>query len=133
MFKMKCEQVKDKLQAFLDKETSAEVTEAISTHLLTCNVCQNELRSLQKIDNFILSFEDEEVPPELTERLLDIPNSIPKITHFNPFRKMSIAASILLAFILGAWISSQTLQNSYNTDTLLTSDNNLYTYFEGGY
>lgn len=133
MFKMKCEKVKDRLQAFIDKETSPEVTKEIRTHLLDCISCQNELRNLQKVDKFILSYQEEDVPKALTEKLLNIPYSDKKISHFSPFKKMSVAASILIAFILGAWVSSQTLQNRNSTDSLLPSDNNLYAYFEGGY
>ncbi len=130
---MKCEKVQERLQAFLDNETSSEVTEEIRNHLLECTSCQNELRILQETDEFLLAFQEEEVPEVLTKKLLSIPDSETKISYFSPFKKMSIAASILLSFILGAWISSQTLQNRNDTDSLLSSDNNLYAYFEGGY
>jgi len=130
---MKCEKVKERLQAFIDNETSSEVTEEIRNHLTSCISCQNELRELQKIDTFLLAFHDEEVPEELSIKLLNIPQSEPKISYFGSFKKVSIAASILLSFILGAWISSQTIQNRTSSDSLLSSDNNLYAYFEGNY
>jgi hypothetical protein len=59
---MNCQEVRDKLSAYLDNELDAHEKECLAGHLAKCTACQEEMEDLQKIVEQLSSLE-EMIPP----------------------------------------------------------------------
>ncbi|MCF7857759.1 MAG: hypothetical protein K9N07_00335 [Candidatus Cloacimonetes bacterium] len=119
-----------KLNAYIAGELSESKHNNVQKHISRCHLCQNEIRNLLQVDDFLDQYTEEEVPAGFNERMLKSVSS----TKVNPLiRKIidfSIAASIVLAFTAGVVLSNDLYtENSDNNFTL--GENSLYSYFEG--
>ncbi len=129
--KLNCK-FKVKINAYLDNELSEAEFIRVQDHLLTCSICQAEVRELNKVTDLMQNYQDEEVPDYLTNRILTAVSSISE-TRFvkkNKFIKYVAAASIAASFIFGLLFSSLTFQN--NSDSLSEyslGQESLYSYY----
>ena len=62
---MCCERVRAHLSAHLDGELPPELTAKIVDHLLTCDTCVAEMRSLARIVALLRSLPEQETPANL--------------------------------------------------------------------
>ncbi len=121
-----------KLNAYIAGELSEMEYNKVREHIRSCHLCQNEIRILQQVDNFLFQYTEEEVPAGLKEKIL---NSVSK-SHSNPFMRkvvsFSIAASVLISFMAGIVLSNGLYAENTESDITIGEDS-LYSYFEGDY
>lgn len=121
-----------KLNAYIAEELNKEEHKLVRMHISECHLCQNEIRALQQLDNFLSQYSEEEVPAGLNEKIL---NSV-STNSTNPFiRKVisfSIAATVLISFMAGVVLSNGLYAE--NTETNITfGEETLFSYIEGEY
>lgn len=123
-----------KLNAFIDRELSKKDFEEIKEHLKNCRFCQNEIRELNSINQFLSSYNNNEVPEYLNQRILASVReiSLEKNRGFleKYVLKFSIAASVLLSLYSGILLSDIAFSAQQNSD-LEFGQETLYSYFEG--
>jgi predicted anti-sigma-YlaC factor YlaD len=66
---MKCSQIKRKLTAFLDGETSEEESQLISEHVKSCEHCRKELEELSQVSDVLNTMDEVRVSPFFITRL----------------------------------------------------------------
>ena len=131
--KNKCGYIQ-KINAYIDGELSKKDFEEIKEHLKNCRFCQNEIRKLNSINQFLSSYKNNEVPEYLNQRILasvrDI--SLEKNRGFlgKYVFKFSIAASVLFSFYSGILLSDIAFSSQQNSE-LEFGQETLYSYFEG--
>ncbi len=108
---MECAKIKRLLSGYLDKVLDAQTTSVVEKHLLTCDVCRQELASLQSLVNELRGLDPVVPPADFVEKLhshitlgseykglwrkLFVPFQI-KI----PFQFAAVAAMAVLVFLL---------------------------------
>ncbi|MCK5050137.1 MAG: zf-HC2 domain-containing protein [Candidatus Cloacimonetes bacterium] len=121
-----------KLNAYIAGELSEMEHNKVREHISSCHLCQNEIRNLQQVDNFLFQYTEEDVPAGLNEKIL---NSVSNY-RTNPFMKnvvsFSIAASVLISFVAGIMLSSGLYAETKDSNITIGEDS-LYSYFEGDY
>ncbi len=130
---MSCDEIKNKLSAFMDNELSKDDLQKVQKHLLNCSKCQSELRLLQKMEKFYIEENHEfEVSEEVNQRIMKEVIEISKrVTFFKKISTFSIAASTIAAILLGAFVANFSFTE---TETNFDSEFNyvtLYSYVEG--
>ncbi len=124
---MKCDEIKDKLNAYLDGEVGNP--EEIRRHLDACADCRAELEALSSVNDFLSQYEEEPVPQQAIDRIL----AISRRRAFNSlswFARITIAVSAAAAFFLGVITSGEIASNgssqyddfSMGTETLYSFD-----------
>ena len=68
---MKCQEIYQYMQAYLDRELSAEDEKRLEVHLRLCPVCKKRLFSLQKTVTHVESIGEVVVSEDFMERLLE--------------------------------------------------------------
>lgn len=128
-----------KLNAYSDGELSKQEFEKVQNHLKECAACQAELREFIRINSFLTSYQEEEVPEYLNQRILaTVQDSEETKAKFNFSRQIvnfSIAASVFIAFAAGILFSDLAFNKAYadtTTSELNFGQNTLYSYFDGG-
>jgi len=128
-----------KLNAYTDGELSKQEFEKVQNHLKECAVCQAELREIINVNSFLTSYQDEEVPEYLNQRILATVQDLEQVkVKFNFSRqivKFSIAATVLISFAAGILLSNIAFSKAYTETTTSELDfgqNTLYSYFDGG-
>ncbi|MCB5249851.1 MAG: zf-HC2 domain-containing protein, partial [Candidatus Cloacimonetes bacterium] len=139
-FTMKCNKVKNRLNAYLDNEVSLQVKERIERHILTCHECQSELHKLKALNNQLNIIFNENLNEQRLCELIDKSRFLPK-----PKSKAAnfaiTAVSMCIAVIFGAYISNATFKqvaiennNSVSLNTELEESyydyNSLYAFLE---
>lgn len=66
---MNCQEIREKLSAYLDNELEAHEKECVAGHLANCTACQAEMEELQKIVEQLSSLEEIIPPPEFHREL----------------------------------------------------------------
>ncbi len=121
-----------KMNAYIVGELSEMEYEKVRKHISSCHLCQNEIRTLQQVDDFLIQYTEEEVPAGFNEKIL---NYVSK-SRTNPFMRkvisFSIAASIVVSFMAGVLLSSGLYAETNDSDITIGEDS-LYSYFEGDY
>jgi len=121
-----------KLNAYIAGELDQTEFKTVQAHISTCHLCQNEMRNLQRLDDLLSNYTDEEVPAGLNERIL---NSVAK-ERTNPFiRKVvsfSVAATVIISFMAGVLLSN-TLYAQNTEDNITIGEDSLYSYYQGDY
>ncbi len=121
-----------KLNAYIAGELSEMEHSKVREHISSCHLCQNEIRNLQQVDNFLFQYTEEEVPARLNEKIL---SSVSQ-SRSNPFMRkvvsFSIAASVLISFMAGIILSNGLYAENTDSDISIGEDS-LYSYFEGDY
>ena len=131
--KKKCSYIQ-KINAYIDGELSKKDFEEIKEHLKNCKFCQNGIRELISINQFLSLYKNTEVPEYLNQRILASVREISLEKNGGSFSKyvfkFSIAASVLFSLFSGILLSDiafSSQQNSY----LEFGQETLYSYFEG--
>lgn len=121
-----------KLNAYIAGELSEMEHNKVRKHISSCHLCQNEIRTLQQVDTFLLQYTEEEIPAGLNEKIL---NSVSK-NRTNPFMRrvvsFSIAASVLISFMAGILLSNGLYAEANDFDITIGEDS-LFSYYEGDY
>jgi anti-sigma factor RsiW len=69
---MRCEEFKDKVDAYLEKELSKDESIEFESHLRSCLNCGMEIESIQKsIDMMKNIFSDKKPPPEIKKKVFE--------------------------------------------------------------
>ena len=107
---------------------------AIKEHLKNCRFCQNEIRELNSINQFLSLYKNTEVPEYLNQRILASVRAISLEKNGGSFSKyvfkFSIAASVLFSFYSGILLSDIAFSSQQNSE-LEFGQETLYSYFEG--
>ena len=102
---MKCEAIRPRLQAYLDRELDRASIDEIEAHLPTCAACRAELASLEELRGALRALPRSRAPVELRERLAQA-EDLPRLEAAprGVFRAgwWAMAASLLLGLGLGA-------------------------------
>ncbi|MGD8787003.1 MAG: zf-HC2 domain-containing protein [Phycisphaerales bacterium] len=77
---MNCEQVRKKLNAYMDAELPEETIEKITTHLEKCQDCSGAITRLQSLTSVLEEVSTPEVPKGFTARVLACANERSKST-----------------------------------------------------
>ena len=131
--RIKCN-ISKKSNAFIDGELRKSDFEKFQIHIKSCRICQNEIKELNKIDKYLSSYKDEEVPEDLNQKILasvkqiSQKDSLKFLSH--KFANLAIAASVALAFFAGLILSDLTF-SSNKEFTYELGQESLYSYFEG--
>ena len=69
---MRCEEFKDKADAYLERELSKDESKEFENHLLSCRNCRMEMESMKKcIDMMRNVFSDKEPPSEIRKMVFE--------------------------------------------------------------
>ena len=113
---MSCNEICDKLSLYIDNELSDEEMQQMEEHLQSCENCQKELEEYRELISILKSLPDEEPPEGYCDRLhkklsdnsaqfqqkTEEPASkIKKINRFRWMKYASIAAALVLVFLVG--------------------------------
>ena len=120
-----------KINAYIDGELGkAEFTE-MKAHLASCLSCQNEIREINKVNAALAEYEDEDVPEHIIDNILKEVGS--HSVSRTPKRRisLSVAASIVFAFVSGILMSNFAFEETpQETDTLEFAQESFYSFFE---
>jgi anti-sigma factor RsiW len=128
-----------KLNAFSDGELSKKEFEKVQSHLKECAACQAELREIVNINSFLSSYQEEQVPEYLNQRILATVRQMETTRQHSWLGRrvvsFSIAASVAISFFTGILLADLTYQKSYSdtsTSSLSFGEETLYSFYEGG-
>lgn len=122
----------EKLNAYLDNELDEVDFKQLKDHLLNCPDCQAEIRAINKINDFLSSYQDEELPAYVKNRIYTAVSNISEdvIIRKNRFIKLTAAASVAAAFIIGLLCSSMSFQiDSDSLSEYSLGHESLYSYY----
>ena len=124
----KCKETKV-ISRLINGELDSRKRTEILDHLKSCPICQKEYRELLEVDKYLAFYQEEEPPVELDNKIL---SKIESNKHVNKRLPMiiSVAASFVLAFILGIYISNSSL-NTYNDNYANLGSDTFYSLIEG--
>ena len=97
-----CDQMRDELKAYVDRELSPLRRWSVARHLASCDACRAEAKEMAQITEEIRPDEAGAVDPELRKRLIDeviaaAPDA-PRRSSLNTGKNWALAAVILLSF-----------------------------------
>ena len=124
-----------RLNAYIDGELKMDEFQKVREHLKSCHLCQAELRELTNLNVFLSSYKEEEVPEYINQRILTAVES----TSIHPQRawltrrvvSFSIAASVLISFATGVFLSNQAFAQNNDSD-LQFGQETLFSMYYGG-
>lgn len=133
MNKKKCEYQK-KLNAYIDGELKEVEFEKVRNHLKSCHLCQNELREINRINDFLFNYKEEEVNEYINQRILGTVKTLPEKRTWGLLARRvvnySIAASVIISFTVGIILSNNLFANNNETNIEFGQES-LYSFFEG--
>lgn len=124
-----------RLNAYIDGELKKSEFQKVREHLKNCHLCQTELRELTNLNRFLSSYKEEEVPEYINQRIMATIES----TAIHPQRawftrrvvSFSIAASVLISFAAGVFISNQAFAQNNDSDLQFGQETLFSMYYEG--
>jgi len=66
---MKCQEVREKISAYIDEELDPALSRSIAEHLSGCSLCEAELEVFQNIDTALKGLPTYELAPEFAEQV----------------------------------------------------------------
>ena len=133
MNKRKCKYQK-KLNAYIDGELKEVDFEKVRNHLKSCHLCQNKLREINKINDFLSNYKEEEVNEYMNQRILGTVKTLPEKSTWDLLTRrvvnFSIAASVIISFTVGIILSNNLFANNNETNIEFGQES-LYSFFEG--
>jgi len=94
---MNCEEIRERLSAFLDGESGEELQIQITRHLASCPACQAELAALERLEAALENLEAPAAPRGLAGSVL---RRLPRPA--SPWRQsLALAACLVLGIFLG--------------------------------
>ena len=125
----KCKETKF-IEKYLNNELDKEKKMFIQKHLETCPICKKEYSELSEVDNFLSMYSSVETPFSLNNKIMYDLNSGKFKSEKRGFLSLiPVAASLIIAFVLGIYISNATLNNSLDNPTNLGQDT-FYSFLE---
>lgn len=97
---MACEQIRERLSAWLDGELTAEESRQVAAHLEVCADCSRELSLLERLDAALGTLAAP-VPNRLPERVLD--RLQPRRRYW--WQSLAMAASLVIGIVLGGTLA----------------------------
>lgn len=125
-----------KINALIDNELAPELRQALKSHLSYCADCQKEFYELKSTQSFLNSYQDEEVPTEITHEIMEKAYFLSrKKRSVHNFPAWALAASAAISFFLGIYFGYNAVTNS-TSDTVTTTENaisaeSLYSFLAG--
>ena len=98
--KMACDEVRERLSAWLDGELAAEERQQVAAHLEVCPGCQEEMAVLSRLDAALGTLEVP-LPAQLSQRVLD--RLRPRRRYW--WQSLAMAASLILGIVLGGTLA----------------------------
>lgn len=98
--KTACDEVQERLSAWLDGELAAEERQQVAAHLEVCPGCQGELALLTRLDAALGTLEAP-APAQLPERMLA--RLRPRRRYW--WQSLAMAASLILGIVLGGTLA----------------------------
>ena len=129
--KLDCK-IRKKLNAYLDNEIPENEYIEIKDHLLSCPECQAEIRELNRINEFLNDFQEEDVPIGVKTNIMNAVSEISESSIKTGLRisKLSIAASIAASFLFGLLFSNITFTSDTESDSEFSlGQESLYSYY----
>ena len=124
-----------RLNAYIDGELKKYKFQKVREHLRSCHLCQAELRELTNLNKILSSYEEEEVPEYINQRILAAVESTSvhpqKVWFTRKVVSFSVAATVIISFAAGVLISNQAFTQNNDLD-LQFGEESLYSFFEGG-
>jgi len=117
------------ISQYINGELDTKKYADIKAHIENCSICQDEYNSLKEADDFLSLYKEEDVPRILNQKILN--NSQIYKTHFSFMKSLAMAASFLIAFILGIYISNASLDTNTNDTAYDFGSETLYSLFDG--
>ena len=120
------------ISRYINAELDAKRYAEMKVHIKNCSICQNEYILLKEADNFLSLYKEENVPDILNPKILNnsqIYKNTPKYSFMKP---LAMAASFIIAFVLGIYISNATLDTNTNDTAYDFGSETLYSLFDGG-
>ena len=99
---MNCESAKTQLHGYLDGELDDRATADIEAHFSQCRECARELADLEQLRKTLRNLPRHVAPTALRARLEQTAASSATPPRPAPYRYWKFAASLLLAYLLGA-------------------------------
>ena len=99
--KTTCEQVQERLSAWLDGELAPEARQEVAAHLEICPGCQGELALLSRLDAALGALEAQPLPAQLPQRVLE--RLRPRRRYW--WQSLAMAASLILGIVLGGTLA----------------------------
>lgn len=119
---MKCSEIKEKINAYIDEELDAKTHSQVKNHLMQCAECQKELRELTQLNSFLESYDDIELPSTYHHKMSKVLTK--KENRVTTFFRYAVAASIFAAFISGIFMGQKTFSNKNLSEFEYSSINN---------
>ena len=124
-----------RLNAYIDGELKKGEFQKVREHLKSCHLCQTELRELTNLNRFLSSYKEKEVPEYINQRIMATIESTathPQRTWFTRrVVSFSIAASVLISFAAGVFISNQAFAQNNDSDLQFGQETLFSMYYEG--
>ena len=124
------------VNAYLDGELPKKKVGKFKAHLHECSICQNELRRINTLNGFLSKYKTEEMPRTAYKEILketgEVKKHLKTIVLFHKISKISVAASIVLAFVAGILVSNKTFASNSDTTNIEFADNSFYEYLDLG-
>lgn len=96
---MTCDEVKERLWAYLEQETTAEETTEIEAHLAHCMACREELALQREIKQDLASLPDEELPATYHAELMQKLRAENRRKPFYRRRQLGLIAAAALVLV----------------------------------
>lgn len=96
---MTCDEVKERLWAYLEQETTAEETTEIEAHLVHCVACREELALQREIKQALASLPDEELPATYHAELMQKLQAENRRKPFYRRRQLGLIAAAALVLV----------------------------------
>ncbi len=130
---MKCKDIQNKLNAYLDNEVDSKLKRSIESHLLSCHECQTSLSELKALNYQLDIHFEQEINPQIISELIDKSRFIrPQKKNIAQF--VLTAATMGIAVFLGAYISNVSFDKSPSVTTAVnttsTSTSTTTTYYD---
>ncbi|BBM85563.1 anti-sigma factor family protein [Candidatus Uabimicrobium amorphum] len=97
---MKCDKVLPQLSDYIDELLTTEDKNLLEEHMKQCSSCANELQKLSKTVALVRSLPKMSAPVNLQQ---EISRAITPTPWLKIYQNLSLAAGLLLSFVLGMW------------------------------
>jgi len=116
---MNCGKVQRNINAYLDGELDEAASKSITDHVGECAECQAKLEELQAVQQVMKAWSPPGAPHDFVERTVDaaskpyVPSRRAAILRPAAWKKLALAASIVLAIGIGIWFLNTRTGSSF--------------------
>jgi anti-sigma factor RsiW len=96
---MRCEDIRERLSAFLEGELARDENEQVEEHLAVCDACRDDLAGVEQVMSLLHGLEHEDAPPTFPQRVTAALDAAPAASRSRTrlFVSVALAASLALA------------------------------------